>query len=372
MSRVAAPRSGGGVDRAGAQGRPESLTAAAARIIVLVLLWYTFSIGITFYNKWLFKIHGFHFPLSTTVVHMLTTFGMAHVVRLYREYHGSPRPIVSRRDWMFRVAPAGIAGALDIGLSNMSLIWVSLPLYTMCKSTLVVWLLLFAFCLRLEQPSVPLFGVILTICGGLMLFEAKEEVSFHSKGFILVMLAAVTGGLRWVLTQLVLHKEGLGLTHPVDTVFYVAPAMALTLFPFALALEARELVAAKQFDGTFKLLMVTIGTVLFGAVLAFCLTFSEFLLVSKTSGVTLSVAGIFKELCTIALSVMILPDSHLSKLNVAGLSLSLVGIAGYNYIKYTKAKDSTGYERVQGEEMELHDLSNKRLSKLDMIDEEDL
>ena len=29
--------------------------ASAARVVFYTLLWYTFSIGITFYNKWLFR-----------------------------------------------------------------------------------------------------------------------------------------------------------------------------------------------------------------------------------------------------------------------------------------------------------------------------
>ena len=32
-----------------------ALLAAAARVVFYTLLWYTFSIGITFYNKWLFQ-----------------------------------------------------------------------------------------------------------------------------------------------------------------------------------------------------------------------------------------------------------------------------------------------------------------------------
>lgn len=70
----------------------------AARVVFYTLLWYTFSIGITFYNKWLFQWYfragfcvlfycrcvmllrllkpvvchryGFHFPLIVTSIHM--------------------------------------------------------------------------------------------------------------------------------------------------------------------------------------------------------------------------------------------------------------------------------------------------------------
>ena len=51
------------------------------------------------------------------------------------------------------------------------------------------------------------------------------------------MTASATGGLRWVLTQLIMKKDSLGLEHPLDTVFYVAPCMAFTLLPFAVIFE---------------------------------------------------------------------------------------------------------------------------------------
>ena len=58
--------------------------------------------------------------------------------------------------------------------------------YTICKSTMIIWLLLFSFLFKIERPTVPLFIVISMISGGLILFEAKGDVSFHSGGFVLV------------------------------------------------------------------------------------------------------------------------------------------------------------------------------------------
>jgi len=76
-----------------------------------------------------------------------------------------------------------------------------------------------AFVFKLEKPSIPLVGVVAMISGGLILFRAKEGISFHSTGFLLVMSASAMGGLRWVLTQLILHKEkerlGLKVLNPL-------------------------------------------------------------------------------------------------------------------------------------------------------------
>lgn len=54
--------------------------------------------------------------------------------------------------------------------------------------------------------------------------------------------------------------------------------------------------------------------------------------VQLSSGLTLSVAGIFKELLTVLASARILGD-QLTPSNVAGLTVCLAGIGLYNYIR---------------------------------------
>ncbi|EGD81057.1 hypothetical protein PTSG_11000 [Salpingoeca rosetta] len=324
----------------------EPLTASGERVLLirrmivvvgLVLLWYVFSIGLTFYNKWLFKSYGLDTPLFVTFCHAMLTSCMAWSYRLYRRHvRGLQLPRVSFSDWFYSLSPAGVTSALDIGFSNMSLNLINVTLYTMVKSTVVVWLLLAAFVFKLEKPSRPLVVVIAMISGGLILFRLKEGITFHSVGFFLVLAASMMGGLRWVLTQLVLHKEKerLGLKHPVDTMAFVMPCIAVTLFPFALYFEGHELLATHLLFGAHAATSATLWWLLFGALLAFFLTLSEFLLVSNTSGLTLSVAGIIKEICTIVVAVMFTPDNKLTTLNVFGLAVSIAGIAYYNITKY--------------------------------------
>lgn len=57
-------------------------------------------------------------------------------------------------------------------------------------------------------------------------------------------------------------------------------------------------------------------------------------LIQRTSVMTLSVAGIFKEIATILLSSSVFGD-ELTPINVTGLCIALTGIGMYNYLKYT-------------------------------------
>eukprot|EP00039_Didymoeca_costata_P008195 m.108960 g.108960 ORF g.108960 m.108960 type:complete len:405 (+) comp13988_c0_seq1:299-1513(+) len=317
----------------------------AIKTLFLTLLWYVFSIGITFYNKWLFRWHGFHFPLTVTFVHMMITMGWAKVGRFYvARWYNVKNASISWNDMIYKVYPAGAAAALDIGLSNVSLTTgLHLNIYTVCKSTVLVFTLLFSFMFGLQKPSVPIFVVIFLVVGGVILFQAKASVPVNAGGFVLVMLASMFGGLRWVLTQVLMKRQNLEFSGTVDTLYHVAPCMALTLFPFAIALESRGISQSEQLGADIWL--TTVAIVLFGACIAFCLTLSEFLLVSFAGSLTLSIAGIAKELLTVGLAACLVSGNSLTGINVLGLLVSIVGIAYYNYIKYQEQVQATSATR---------------------------
>ena len=67
------------------------------------------------------------------------------------------------------------------------------------------------------------------------------------------------------------------------------------------------------------------------------MTASEFALLQRTSVVTLSICGIFKEVVTIAAAGIFFDDS-LTPINVSGLLITIACIAAYNYLKITKMK----------------------------------
>eukprot|EP00045_Choanoeca_perplexa_P017642 m.260624 g.260624 ORF g.260624 m.260624 type:complete len:353 (+) comp17591_c0_seq16:79-1137(+) len=327
-----------------AQGVKHAFTA-----LLYILAWYAFSIGLTFYNQWLFKVYGLGYPLTITSCHGACTAVLAFVARnLVTRGPNESIPSISYQDWFFRISPAGITSALDIGLSNLSLEFINITLYTIVKSTVIVWTLISAFIFGLEKPTRPLIIVIASIALGLVLFRAKEGISFHSVGFLMVLAASMMGGLRWVLTQLVMHreKERLGLKHPVDTMAYVAPCLSLTLLPFALYFEGRAFFSSPLLFGPFGTALVSIFWIFFGAFLAFFLTLSEFLLVQHTSGLALSVAGIVKEIITILIAVILVPGNDLTPLNVLGLAVSIAGIVYYNRIKLRESEESQPKETV--------------------------
>ncbi|KAK4324710.1 hypothetical protein Pmani_004665 [Petrolisthes manimaculis] len=74
------------------------------------------------------------------------------------------------------------------------------------------------------------------------------------------------------------------------------------------------------------------GRVMFGAVLAFFMEVSEYLVVCYTSSLTFSISGVAKEIMTLSLAVYIY-NEHLTLINLCGLLLCVVGICLHVVLK---------------------------------------
>ncbi|GAA5821383.1 hypothetical protein JCM3770_000347 [Rhodotorula araucariae] len=313
---------------------------SAAINVLFILAWYCFSTLISLYNKWMFspEHYNFPYPLFVTSIHMLVQFCLsALTLSIFRNLRPQTKP--QPRDYATKVAPCGMATGLDIGLSNLSLRTITLSFYTMCKSSSLAFVLIFAFLFRLEVPSWRLVGIILIITSGVVLM-VSTETQFEFVGMVQVLTASALGGLRWSLTQLLLHKESMGMNNPIATLFWLAPIMGITLATCSLIFDGwGNVFSHEQFWGSLGATLRTTCAIIFPGVLAFSMNITEFGLIQRTSVVTLSVAGIFKEVITIFLSTVLFHD-QLTPINVSGLCVTIFGIALYNYLKYRQFTQS--------------------------------
>ncbi|GJJ05936.1 hypothetical protein Clacol_000123 [Clathrus columnatus] len=205
-----------------------------------------------------------------------------------------------------KIVPTALATAADIGLSNMSLQAITLTFY--------------------KTFSLRLVGVILLILVGEILMVATEA-EFSLKGFILVISASASAGLRWSLTQLLLkrNKKGeksIGLDTPPAALFWMTPAMAVALGILSVAVYGvTDIYKSKFFDG-FETAIRT-----------------SFIL-QRAGVVPMSIAGIFKEVATMSASALVFGD-ELTPLNVTGIVIAFSGIVLFTYHKYRKSLEST-------------------------------
>ncbi|KAI8357455.1 triose-phosphate transporter family-domain-containing protein [Mortierella sp. GBAus27b] len=331
-----------------------------------VFAWYSCSTALSFYNKWLFSPahHNFRFPLFTTSLHMVAQFLLSSItLALLPAFR--PKAAPSAKDFGTKIMPCAVASGLDIGLSNSSLKTITLAFYTMCKSSSLAFVLLFAFAFRLERPTWTLAGVIAVICAGLFMM-VMSEVDFVLVGFIQVMLASVLGGLRWSLTQLLLEKSDTksgSLANPISTIFFLSPLMGICLSIVAGIFEGYRTIFQSSFFATLSSSLQTIGLLLLGGLFAFAMVLAEFNLIARTSVVTLSVLGIVKEVMTIVVSSIVFHD-RLTLINILGLFVTLTGIAFYHFMKLREMKAKTRQQAKAIADEKLAKAARKRERKL--------
>ncbi|KAJ3271258.1 Triose-phosphate Transporter [Terramyces sp. JEL0728] len=223
----------------------------------------------------------------------------------------------------------------------------------MVKSAAPVFVLLFAFLFGLERPSWKITIAVVIICTGVGIMVANET-KFDAFGYAQVQVATVLSGFRWAITQILLENEKMGMNNPLATNLFIAPIIAISLFVSFLVLEGFSALLADSHFATLSESIWLLIVVSFGGCIAFTMVNFEFALISSTSVVTLSIAGIFKEILTLVASAIIFQDQFTSNM-IIGLIMSLIGIGAFNYIKITSVQQKMDtYEELDEEDFEMY------------------
>lgn len=128
--------------------------------------------------------------------------------------------------------------------------------------------------------------------------------------------------------------------------YHIQPWMLIGLFPLAFCFEVLPAIqdffnpnfhpaaAATSLELPLDVsyFWQIVHLILIGSILAFLMEFSEYLLLSFTSSLTLSMAGIFKEIFTLYLAVNLNGD-QMSATNFIGLIVCLLGIITHVLLK---------------------------------------
>uniref|UniRef100_A0A1B6DWT4 Sugar phosphate transporter domain-containing protein n=2 Tax=Clastoptera arizonana TaxID=38151 RepID=A0A1B6DWT4_9HEMI len=318
--------------------------------LTFIIIYFILSIGLTFFQKWFFM--GFKYPLSVVVCHLLIKYICSVVYRSIWQCANNRRRItLDWTDHLFRLAPIGIASGLDIGLSNWGIERIPVTLYTMTKSTTIVFILGFALLFKLEKKSWSVVVIVGLISCGLGMFTYRSS-QFDSLGFSLVLFASFASGLRWTLIQFMMQRPELSLRHPIDMCYHVQPWMVFSVLPTAIIFEGAS--AVNGVDSTLVERNLTHAMnisflVFIGAFVALAMELCEYNVVSRTSSLTLSIVGIIKEIFTLVLDAE-WNGNQMTKLNFIGLLVLFGGIVSHVIHKALKTRAESS--RIPGKNLD--------------------
>lgn len=291
------------------------------RSYTYVLIWMSISISVILFNKWLLAFSGFPYPIALTSWHMLfcSTVGFL-CVRVFKvvKSHNMTAHTYTRR-----VLPIGLLYAASLWLSNASYLYLSVSFIQMTKSLMPGLVYASGVLLGTEKFSSTVTANMLLIAFGVVVC-AFGEMNLVLKGLMTQLAALGFEASRLTLVQILINSQGLNM-NPLQSLYYISPACLLCLSVPLVLVEIGPIMA----DLTLKFYP---SVFLANALAAFVLNLAVFLLIGKTSALTMNIAGVIKDWMLIFFSFSLF-HAPVTKLNLAGYAFCCSGVAIYNYQK---------------------------------------
>jgi len=289
--------------------------------------WFFFSALLSVYNKYMFGDEHLAFPcpLLVTSVH----FGV-HWIFGYTFGNDNTIDQMTWKEYFSIGIPCGIITASDVGISNLSLVRISITFYTMVKSSAPIFVVISAYILGInkDEMSWALVLVVLTICCGEVV-TVLGEVQFDLIGFALVLTASICSGIRWTLVQMKIQAIQPPLQSTIATMRLLAPIMFVSMLSFSIIIERPWTVLINENALGFNHIAMAFG----GGLIAIVMILCEFYLIMKSSAMVLMIGGVLKELTTILAGITIFGD-EINAVNLFGCFIIFTGVLLYKLSRY--------------------------------------
>ncbi|KAM1774361.1 hypothetical protein ACFX15_042849 [Malus domestica] len=335
-------------------GKGGSLSESVVKKILLsytyVAIWIFLSFSVIVYNKYILdkKMYNWPFPISLTMIHMSFCASLAFLlVRVFRLVE----PVTMSRDlYLSSVVPIGALYSLSLWLSNSAYIYLSVSFIQMLKALMPVAVYSIGVSFKKESFKTDTMVNMISISIGVAI-AAYGEARFDTWGVILQLGAVAFEATRLVLIQILLTSKGITL-NPITSLYYVAPCCLAFLFVPWIFAEYPVLRDSSSFHFDFLIF----GT---NSICAFALNLAVFLLVGKTSALTMNVAGVVKDWLLIAFSWSVIKDT-VTPINLFGYGLAFLGVAYYNNSKLQALKAKEAQKKTAQHDEEASRLMEER------------
>ncbi len=172
-------------------------------------------------------------------------------------------------------------------------------------------------------------AIVSVICVGVALTSVGESF-FSWTGFTFQSLAILAESSRLVMTGVLMKKIKLD---PLSSLYFVAPFCMVFTGLACLVFESGDLPYERMQTPDFMLIMLVNGSV------AFTLNVAVVALISNTSALVLTLAGIVKDILLVILSVTVF-GSPVTPLQYAGYGVALLGLNLHK--EYKKSPERIG------------------------------
>lgn len=282
------------------------------------------SVGVIFINKRLvFQAAGFHFPTALTIIHFVLCFvGCVGFARAgFFEWKSMP---------LSKVLGISLAFCGYVAFNNLSLLTNSVSVYQISKILVTPVLIALEYVTQGKTQSRETLLSLAPVCVGIVITVYTDaEVNYMGTFWAGLAIVANAFYTMWGSTK---QKE-LECT-PMQLLSYQAPTSAAILCLTLPIFEPwRDLV-------TYRYTGSAVAFILLSCVFAFCVNFSFFLSVGKTSPLTINVLGYVKT-CLVFVGGFVFFDTVPTWQNILGITVTMVGFALYTKSKMPSSSSSS-------------------------------
>lgn len=284
--------------------------------VVYVMIWIFFSSSVILFNKWILHTLKFPYPVLLTAWHLIFATVLTQLMaRFTTLLDGRKKQKMNGRIYVRAIVPIGAAFSLSLICGNLTYLYLSVSFIQMLKATTPVAVLITGAIMGTEDVSVKKFTNVSAIVVGVVI-ASFGEIDFVLIGFLYQLGGVIFEAIRINLVSSLLN--GQEKMDPLVSLYYFAPVCAVMNFTLALFWEVPKVTSAEVYA-------VGIWTLLANAWVAFMLNVSVVFLIGKTSGLTLTLCGVLKDILLVCLSILIW-GTVLSNLQIFGYSIALLGM----------------------------------------------
>lgn len=288
-----------------------------------IAAWMISSGAVVLHNKWLMTVFHFEYPAVMTMMHMSFSFSIAFLV--CKVFKAVPLPVITNQQIMRAIFPIGACYSVVLVCSNYAYVHLTVAFIQMLKACLPVLVFFVSVAYGVAKFERQLLWSIMVISIGVVLVT-EGQVDMSIIGLVLQTTSLVFESVRLVMIEVLLKQKGISL-NPITTLYYVAP---VTLLCISLPAAAFEF---KHSDKIITMILENPLIFLANCSLAFLLNLAVFLIIGKTSALTMNIAGISKDIIVIAISTVMFAAPLYLK-SIIGFAIVISGVALYNYVKY--------------------------------------
>lgn len=298
-----------------------------------VVFYFAANFILTLHNKYVLSSLEFNCPWALTSMHILLS-GLGSYIIMGPSKKDSTEEQKSLSP--LKLILFSLLYSLNIALSNISMIFVSLAFHQLARSATPAFTLLLERVFKTRKRSIQIYVAVLFVILGICLATGDEinQISFTNLGLFLTFLGVFLSSLKGSLTNVLMVGET--KLEPLVLIYKISVPSALFCMLFGL-LAGEATVLHGFFVKAYRNGSMNLSTIILlsNGLIAMVLNWTSFIANKNTSALTMTVAGNIKQALSILISLYIF-RTNATILSLVGICVTLFGGAWYSYWSYVE------------------------------------